>query len=221
MSLPRSKLRGILSIKDFARLIPVHPDSAITPIEAINTAYKNKDLNFIPGEKFEYSNTNFNILGIILEKVTGTSFDQLIKKYFSEIAPTLRMDDGKGNYPKGYMKPWPFHWGTTGYSGSLISTAEDAMKVFSYITNQPEFKLMSDWHRRTHNENMLCGFGILGYENYHGLGKAIYYDGNMIACQMFILKIDNMVYYFHTAHMENTERLYNLVRDIVSMVHKS
>ena len=131
------------------------------------------------------------------------------------------MDDGKGNYPKGYMKPWPFHWGTTGYSGSLISTAEDAMKVFSYITNQPEFKLMSDWHRRTHNENMLCGFGILGYENYHGLGKAIYYDGNMIACQMFILKIDNMVYYFHTAHMENTERLYNLVRDIVSMVHKS
>lgn len=59
-------LLNMCGIQDFVRLVPIHPDSIVTPMEAINVAYKNKDLNFRPGEKFEYSNTNFNILGIIL-----------------------------------------------------------------------------------------------------------------------------------------------------------
>lgn len=67
---------------------------------------------------------------------------------------------------------------------------------------------------------MLYGLVIIGYEDYHGLGKAIYYDGNMIACQMFILKIDHIVYYFHTAHIENIDRLYIFVHDMLTMIHK-
>ncbi len=206
-------------IKDFAKLIPMHPDSIVKPIETIKVAYKNNNLNFNPGEKFQYSNTNFNILGIILEKETGKSFNKLIKEYFGDIAPSLRMDNGKANYPNGYIEPWPFHWSTTGFSGGLVGNAEDAMHVFSYITEQPEFGLMADWHRRSHNENMLYGYGIFAKEDYHGLGKAIYYDGNMVACQMFIIKIDQQTYYFHTAHKANPSKLYDFVREIVFMVH--
>ena len=214
-------LSNTSGIKDFAKLIKMHPDSLITPIETIEIAYKNNNLNFNPGEKFQYSNTNYNLLGIILKRETQMSFDQLLNKYFNDIAPSLRMDNGKCNYPAGYMKPWPFHWSTTGYAGSLVSSAEDAMKVFSFITNQPEFKVMSNWKTRNHNDNMAYGLGIFGYKDFNGLGRTIYYDGNMVGCQMFILKIDDVVYYFHTAHKASPQRLYKFVRDMVSMLHKS
>jgi hypothetical protein len=207
-------------IRDFAKVIKPDPYKKVTPIETINLAYQNQPLEFIPGTQYQYSNTDYNILGTILEQTSNKSFNDLIKEYFGLVASTLRLDDGKGNYPKGYSNPWPYHWSTTGYAGGLISIAEDAMKVFSYISNSPEFYQMSEWINDSEKENHLVGMGVFAFDNFHEFGRTVYYDGDMMANQMFIIKIGNVIYYFHTTQQVMLEELINFSYKIITLIHK-
>lgn len=50
----------------------------------IDTAYKNKELAFNPGESVLYSNTGFNIAGIILEKETEKTVNGLFEEHFKK-----------------------------------------------------------------------------------------------------------------------------------------
>lgn len=206
-------------IRDFARVVKIDPYKKVTPIETINLAYQNQPLDFIPGAKYQYSNTDYNILGTILEQTTNKSFEHLIKEYFGSVSPTLRLDDGKGKYPRGYSNPWPYHWSTTGYAGGLISTAEDAMKVFSYISKSPEYQQMTEWIKDSEKSNHLVGMGIFAFDNFHNFGRTVYFDGDMMANQMFIIKIGNMIYYFHTTHQVMLEDLINFSYKVISLVH--
>ncbi len=45
--------------------------------------FKNELLDFEPGTKFSYSNSGFDLLGIIVEKVTGSSYSVKIKQGLS------------------------------------------------------------------------------------------------------------------------------------------
>ncbi len=44
--------------------------------------FRNKPLNFEPGTKFEYSNSNYIVLGAIIEKVAGQSIAAFYKRKF-------------------------------------------------------------------------------------------------------------------------------------------
>jgi Beta-lactamase len=205
-------------IRDFARVVKIDPYRTVTPIETINLAYQNQALDFMPGAKYQYSNTDYNILGTILAQTSHKSFEELIKAYFASVSPTLRVDDGKGKYPRGYSTPWPYHWSTSGYAGGLISTAEDAMKVFSYITKSPEYQQMTEWIKDPEKSNHLVGMGIFAFDNFHEFGRAVYYDGDMMANQMFIIKIGDVIYYFHTTHRVMLEDLIDLSYRVISLV---
>lgn len=50
-----------------------------TPLKLIES-FKNKPLNFNPGTKFEYSNSNYILLGYIIEKVSGMKYEDYIEK---------------------------------------------------------------------------------------------------------------------------------------------
>jgi CubicO group peptidase (beta-lactamase class C family) len=52
---------------------------ANTPAEDV-AFFRDKPLNFAPGSQFEYSNSNYILLGIILEKVSGKSYGQLLSE---------------------------------------------------------------------------------------------------------------------------------------------
>ncbi|HTE29225.1 MAG TPA: serine hydrolase domain-containing protein [Chryseolinea sp.] len=41
----------------------------------------NKPLSFKPGEKWEYSNTNFSLLALLVEKTSGMTFQQYVQEY--------------------------------------------------------------------------------------------------------------------------------------------
>jgi hypothetical protein len=189
-------------IMDYVRLIPNHPDSIITIEKTISLAYKNKNLLFKPGTSWEYSNTNFNLLGLILENEYKKSFEKIVIENFHSIAPSLRMDNGKGKYPKGYMNPWPYHWSAPGYAGGLICTAEDAIKVLGYISKQKEFSIMSKSYDvdGSYASFDRWGLGVYLNSDFNGLGKTIYYDGNMGACKMDFYLINNKVYYFYAPY---------------------
>jgi hypothetical protein len=189
-------------IRDYVRLIPNHPDSIITIEQTISLAYKNKQLLFRPGTSWEYSNTNFNLLGLILEKEYKKPFERIVIENFHSIAPSLRMDNGKAKYPKGYINPWPYHWSAPGFAGGLICTAEDAIKVFEFISKQKEFNLMSKSYDIDGSFASFDRWGLGVYLNsdFNGLGRTVYYDGNMGACKMDIYLINNKIFYFYAPY---------------------
>lgn len=53
--------------------------NAHTPDETI-ALFRNRPLDFVPGEKFAYSNSNYILLGRIIEKVSGISYEQFLQR---------------------------------------------------------------------------------------------------------------------------------------------
>ena len=85
--------------------------------------------NFKPGESYEYSNTNYMLISMLIEKVTGQSHFQYIKSVILDrlgLSNTfgsiheINMDDLMSGYYVGVAEDIK----TTDYS-SLIATAED------------------------------------------------------------------------------------------------
>lgn len=56
----------------------VWSSSPRTPAEEL-AYFKDKPLDFAPGSKYSYSNSNFEVLGVILEKVSGHSYNELLR----------------------------------------------------------------------------------------------------------------------------------------------
>lgn len=177
-----------------------------TPMQTIETVYKNHELAFIPGDSILYSNTNFNIAGLILEKETGESISNLLNEYFKEIAPSIRMDDGHGNYPNGYPS-WPYHFSQSGFAGGLIGTANDYLKTMSFISNQTEFAEMTNWVKEYNG--IKYGLGLFGQEN------VVMYHGNSGANISFLLKINSKIIYFHTTNEKDFRRIQVYIEKLI------
>lgn len=216
----RMLLYNTSGIQEYIKFIKIDPDVIITPDETIKLAYQNQKLDFAPGSQYNYSNTNFNILGKILESLKGENINAIIKEYYFQNFPSLRMDDGKGNYPSGYIKPWPYHWSATGFAGGLIGKAEDAIKVFAFISQQPEFEQMTNWIEDKNKSNHLVGMGIFAIKGFGKFGTVIMYDGDMMANQMLLMKIDNTVYYFHTTYSAGLEYIINFAERIITLINQ-
>lgn len=104
--------------------------------------YGTRSLAFAPGERFEYSNYGFNLLGAIIEKASGEEYDTYVQKHIfdpahmgstgftpeDQIAPELSV---------GYMRrppdmAWTPNTNTLPYRGTSAgggySTAEDLLR---------------------------------------------------------------------------------------------
>ena len=218
----RNLLSNMSGIRDYVPLVPMNPDSAITPENSIDRAYRNQALLFAPGAGFEYSNTNFNMIGLILESRTGKTVSQLFQETFRSYAPSLRPDDGKGNYPVGYAKPWPYHWSSPGFAGAFIGSAVDAMRVFYFVSSEAEFKKMTTWLTPSGSDpnspsNNLIGLGIFGKRSFAGYEQVVVYEGNMGPCQMIIAKVLGSVFYIASAHVVAPADLSNLFQRLIGM----
>jgi CubicO group peptidase (beta-lactamase class C family) len=98
-----------------------------TPKELIEQV-KDKTLDFEPGTRFEYSNSNFNLLGYIIEKVTGVSYEEYIK---NNIYTPLKM-----NYTGTLSSKDAVNGMATGYL--IINTkASEYIKDFVYEPTLP------------------------------------------------------------------------------------
>jgi aminoglycoside 3-N-acetyltransferase len=107
-----------------------------------------KTLNFKPGEDFEYSNTNYYILGLIIEKITEKSYEEYIEEIILE--PLKMNDTGFCRAEKiveNLSKPYFFDGenikkslnikGENFYAaGGLYSTAKDLFKFYKALKNK-------------------------------------------------------------------------------------
>jgi CubicO group peptidase (beta-lactamase class C family) len=125
-----------LSMSDGRQTLAVE-DQSPDAIERECRRLAQSTLQFTPGERYEYSNSNFDVLGAIVEAVTGQPFDEAMREY--ALGP-LGMNQSfyfrggrDGNLAAGHRLwfGWPVeahgmpaprqHWP----SGYLCSTAED------------------------------------------------------------------------------------------------
>lgn len=101
-----------------------------------------------PGEKYYYSNGNYWVLALLVEKVSGIEFSQYLnQKVFSPLGmnsslTTVNTGDSVQGLPKGYVTaygtaiPWTELEAMNMGAGSIISTASDMGKWLSMQTNE-------------------------------------------------------------------------------------
>jgi CubicO group peptidase (beta-lactamase class C family) len=101
-----------------------------------------------PGEKYYYSNGNYWMLALLVEKVSGIEFSQYLKqKVFSPLGMndslvTVNSRDFIQGLPKGYVTaygtaiPWTELEAMNMGAGSIVSTASDMGKWLCMQTNE-------------------------------------------------------------------------------------
>ncbi|MFF7990981.1 serine hydrolase domain-containing protein [Kitasatospora xanthocidica] len=75
----RSGLYNYTFDPDFQQAFFTNPDRPFTPDELLAYAFKHP-ANFAPDSKFEYSNTNLILLGLVVEKVGGLPLTEYLKQ---------------------------------------------------------------------------------------------------------------------------------------------
>jgi CubicO group peptidase (beta-lactamase class C family) len=148
-----------------------------TNAQQIMDAWAKKPLDFEPGTKWQYSNTNYVIAGVIVEKVARMSLLQFLEqKAFTPLAIKSTFDTDSGplgpNDPQGYLryalgplrpapkegKGWMFA------AGELAMTAEDLAKWDVSVINQTVMKPAS--YREMQTDVLLKN----GLDTHYGLG---------------------------------------------------
>jgi len=113
--------------------------SPLTPSQNIDKI-RNKPLEFEPGSQFKYSNSGYILLGYLVEKVSGQSYQDFLKKNIfvplgmkdsgydsnSEIIP--RRASGYTPGPEGPRNAGYVHMSVPFSAGALFSTAEDLLR---------------------------------------------------------------------------------------------
>ncbi|NML41014.1 serine hydrolase [Chitinophaga sp. G-6-1-13] len=73
---------GLPNLELFEEVVKQYPDTIITNVAVLPLLKQwKKGLYFKPGDEFRYCNTNFNVLALIIEKVSGLDFPTYMEKY--------------------------------------------------------------------------------------------------------------------------------------------
>jgi len=127
---------GIRDEADMANISGLPPGGMLNQQMAVNIIKRQQTLNFVPGEKYAYSNSNYVLLAEIVKNVSGESFPFFVaQNIFSPLGMTHSgfMDDSRkiikaraasyhrinGNYENAYA------YANVLGAGSLFSTVDD------------------------------------------------------------------------------------------------
>lgn len=146
----RQLMNNVSGIRDQWELLGlsgVRIVDTITQRDALSIIGKQQQLNFSPQSQFLYSNSNFTLLAEIVERLSGTSFDEFttkrifrplgmkqtcFKDSYWKVIPRRAdsyYDDGNGNFAASVL-----NYGTYGAT-SLNTTATDFLKWMDNYKN--------------------------------------------------------------------------------------
>ncbi|HEY6253665.1 MAG TPA: serine hydrolase domain-containing protein [Candidatus Angelobacter sp.] len=169
--------------QDYVPLFMVHPTTA----QHIMDTWAKKPLDFDPGTRWQYSNTNYVIAGAIVEKITGHPlFDFLKKKIFDPLGMKTVIDTDQGGLGSsdavGYFRyaSGPAHPetkegpGWLSAVGELSMTVEDLLRWDISLMNQTVFKpesyrqLETDVHLKNGvSTRYALGLSVFNFDNHH------------------------------------------------------
>jgi D-aminopeptidase len=135
-------MRNASGLPDFLELLRLGGhglDKPARPQDLLAACVRNNHLNFAPGSRFLYSNTNFLLLGLIIEKVAGKKLgDVLAERIFGPLGMTSTLlvheidtvipglaTGYLGDFESGFRRA--AHAYPQGGEGGLTSTVEDLL----------------------------------------------------------------------------------------------
>jgi CubicO group peptidase (beta-lactamase class C family) len=159
--------------------------------------FNNQPLDFEPGTQFSYSNSGFDLLGIIIENVTKSSYSEAVRKY---IFKPLKMTNSGFDFPNlqsknkvstysfisssKHDKAEPWNASLTFSSGGLYSTTEDLGKFYYGLT---DFKIINAKTFRLATTPYLGGYGYGWFiDQIHG-ERVIDHGGNIEGATSYFL----------------------------------
>lgn len=112
--------------------------------ELITWILNNRPLDVPPGTAYNYSNVGFMILGRVIEKLSGMSYEAYVKENILKPAGITKMEiggntmaDRKENesiyYGKGSENPYGSNFSRRDANGGWIASASDLVKLFVHI----------------------------------------------------------------------------------------
>ena len=129
---------GIPSFTSF----PDYESTEATPTtpEKLVARFKDKPLDFQPGEKWSYSNSGYVLLGYLIEKISGQSYSDFAQQniftplgmkdsgYDSNSAIIMHRASGYAPGPNGPVNAGFVHMSIPFSAGALYSTTEDLLR---------------------------------------------------------------------------------------------
>jgi CubicO group peptidase (beta-lactamase class C family) len=129
---------GIPSFTSFPEYRSRQPFAAST--EQIVSWFRDKPLEFPPGEKMNYSNSGYVLLGYLIEKITGDTYEHFVQQniftplgmkdsgYDSNSAIIRNRAAGYSPGPNGRVNAGFIHMSIPHAAGALYSTTEDLLR---------------------------------------------------------------------------------------------
>lgn len=111
-----------------------------TPVEKIVAKFRDKPLDFAPGEKFSYSNSGYVLLGYLIEKISGQTYENFLQESIftplgmkdsgvdSNSAIIQRRAAGYARPPKGIVNADYINMSIPHGAGAIYSTTEDLLR---------------------------------------------------------------------------------------------
>jgi len=136
---------------DFFTDLEKNPQRVVTERELLDVAFKHQP-NFAPGKGWAYSNTNYTLIGMILQRLTGRSLPELVQQRIARplgLTQTYFADPRATNIGPGYAHGYGVKFGETpltytdisglpiggwgGAAGAVISTQRELSRFFSAV----------------------------------------------------------------------------------------
>lgn len=164
-------------IKDFTRMKSLSSiaQKEMKPEEMVSF-FKNEPVDFTPGEKFDYNNSGYVVLGYIIELISGDTYENFIQKnifdqagmsdsyYASDRKVIPKRAYGYHKKEKGFVNKTVISFSVPFSSGSLMSTVDDMLKWQqalnqNKIVNPDESQKAFQKYKLNNNEEFTYGYG--------------------------------------------------------------
>jgi len=201
--------------------------------DVLNRLIKNRALDFKPGTRFKYSNSGYNILALIVEKITGTSFPEFLQErifdplgmhdttFFDEKSNPVIPHRAIGyRKTKNTFQANDFLLKTTGESG-IFSSIEDLYKWDQslYTEQLVSFKTLEEAFspqvRISYHENYGFGWRMTNSEEI----KAVHHTGTLGGISNIIFRVPQKRFTIIILSNANLQSRNYLVQRILDIYH--
>ncbi|AZA80471.1 serine hydrolase [Chryseobacterium lactis] len=164
-------------IKDFTKMksLSTIAQKEMKP-EAMVDFFKNEPVDFSPGEKFDYNNSGYVVLGYIIEFVSGDTYENFIQKnifdkvgmshsyYASDRKIIPKRAYGYHKKENGFVNKTVISFSVPFSSGSLMSTVDDMLKWQqalgqNILLNPAETQKAFQKYKLNNGEEFTYGYG--------------------------------------------------------------
>lgn len=152
-----------------------------SPKEVIEWSKNNLSPVSKPGEKFNYSDTNYHLLGLIIENITGLSLANAFKKYifkplgmkktsmlhYSKPIDTYEIPIANFYYKDKKLNDYKGYADIDYAGGGIVSTSTDLLIFMKALINheiirEDTLEKMGDWQKQS--LGLYYGYGIMRFK---------------------------------------------------------